>query len=321
MDGGPVMSKLETAPLALDGVITDLGGRRVLDGVDLALAPGRITVLVGPSGVGKTTCIRHLCGLLQPTDGRVLVAGRDMDEMSDDEIREVQRTLSLMQQGSSLFTAGLFGSLSIADNIAFPLRARSGKLKHHEIEARVGEWLDAIGLAPYAHHKPGQLSGGMVRRVALARALVSGSPTVILDDIESGLDGVRLALICELIRETQRETGATMLIATHDARSAFELADVLAVLRAGRIEQIGPPAELTIDADDESFAKGFLAGDTSLGLQMDDELDAHDGQTPPARPLRDAAERQFDIGPSLSSAFLMALVVLSALFFVAKPLT
>lgn len=230
-------------PIELLGIHTVFDGESVLDGLNLAIAPGRITVLAGPSGVGKTVAIKHMMGLLEPTAGTVLLGGRDAAGMTLAERQAFLSDVSLMQQGRSLFQCGLFGSLSVLENVAHPLRHRR-RLDEDDILARSHEMLARVGMARYERLMPADLSGGMSRRVAAARALVSDSPVVVMDDVNSGVDGIRREHLTELIAERQSETRASFLVTTHDAAIARKLADVLAVMKDGRVESRGTPAEV-----------------------------------------------------------------------------
>jgi phospholipid/cholesterol/gamma-HCH transport system ATP-binding protein len=255
-------------PLELRDVVAVRGGDRVLDGGSFAVARHRINVLIGPSGVGKTLCVRMLVGLERPDSGLVLMGGRDCELMTDAELRKERRGMSVMLQGATLFAGGVFMNDSVYENVAFPLRARES-LGRRELDRRVKGWLGDLGLSERAPALPGELSAGMQRRVALARALVSGSETVILDGLETGIDVPMRRTIADAIRARQRESGATYLIVSHDADLVRRLADVLIVLRRGRVEQIG--AVEAVLADPGSFAARFLVGDTESGLGMASE--------------------------------------------------
>jgi phospholipid/cholesterol/gamma-HCH transport system ATP-binding protein len=256
------------APLALSGVVTELGGRRVLNEVDLEVSRGRITALVGPSGVGKTLCVRHLAGLQAPNLGTVLYQGRDLATLSGREVREHRRHLGVLFQGITAQGAGLFGSLSVADNLRFALRAQAD-LPDDAVEERTALQLEHVGLGRFADALPQELSTGMARRAALARALVSNPDVLLLDDLDSGVDGIRLSLLAELLRETQAEHEMSILVTTHDPELVAGLADDVAVLRAGRIRAAGPAEEIL----GTSGANGgtFLRGDRAAGLAMGPE--------------------------------------------------
>ncbi len=228
--------------IELEGVVKRFGSESVLDGVDLAAPEGAITVLLGPSGAGKTVTIKHVLGLLEPDSGTVRVEGRDLKEISEDGLNEIRRRMGVVLQGTLPFTCGLFYSLSVYENVAFPLRDRTN-WSDERIRSVAMEHLGLVGMADRGQDMPDQLSAGMAKRVALARALALEPRILIIDDFDSGLDGVRLALTCELLQELQVRTGATFFLSTHHMESARKLADHVAVIHEGRIVASG-------DADD-----------------------------------------------------------------------
>ena len=236
------MSAVEPA-IELTKVVKRFGSETVLDDVDMRVPAGAITVLLGPSGAGKTVTIKHVLGLIRPDRGFVRVEGQNLSQMTDDELNEVRRKMSAVLQGTLPFSCGLFFSLDVFENVAFPLRERY-RWSEERIEevtlARLGE----VGLREQARLMPDQLSSGMAKRVALARALALEASIVIIDDFDSGIDGVRLALLCELIHDTQRLTGATYLLSTHDMSAARTLADHIAVIHEGRVVANGPAEEV-----------------------------------------------------------------------------
>jgi phospholipid/cholesterol/gamma-HCH transport system ATP-binding protein len=255
-----------TTAIELEGVVKDFGRKRVLEDVDLEVPTGKITVLLGPSGAGKTVTIKHALGLFEPTRGVVRLEGRDLAAVSETELNELRRGLGVVLQGTLPFTCGLFYSLDVFENVAFVLRQRT-RMPEEEIRSVVLEHLGMVGLRDRAGAMPDQLSAGMTKRVALARALVSDSRIVIIDDFDSGIDSVRLALLCDLLRDAQRESGATYLVATHDMTAARRLADHVAIIHEGRIVATGP-AERVLGSSDP-FVRQLVSGATSgpLGLR------------------------------------------------------
>lgn len=255
-----------TPPIELRGVVKAFGRERVLDGVDLTVPANAITVLVGPSGAGKTVTIKHALGLMRPTSGFVLVRGHNLALAGDDELNDVRRSMAAVLQGTLPFSCGLFFSLSVYENVAFPLRERN-RWPEQRIDEAVRENLELVGLGDCAELMPDQLSSGMAKRVAIARALALSSEIVIVDDFDSGLDGVRLALLCDLLRDAQRRTGAAYLITTHDMRAARQLADRIAVLYEGRVVASGTAEEVL--ASDEPVARQLITGGASgpIGLR------------------------------------------------------
>ena len=248
-------------------MIKEFGGKRVLDGVDLTVPAGEITVLLGPSGAGKTVTVSHIVGLLQPNAGTVRVEGQDLRRISDAELYELRRRMSVVMQGSLPFTCGLFYSLNVFENVAFVLRERT-RMTEEEVTRVTLENLGKVGLRDFAQATPDQLSAGMSKRVAVARALALDARIVIIDDFDSGIDGVRLALLCELLRDAQREAGSTFLVSTHDMTSARALADHAAVIHEGRIVVSGR-ADSVFESDEE-LVRQLVTGAAQGPLQLRD---------------------------------------------------
>jgi phospholipid/cholesterol/gamma-HCH transport system ATP-binding protein len=255
--------------LAVDisGVVKELGGVRVLDRVDLEVPRGEITVLLGPSGAGKTVTIKHIVGLMKPTKGRVSVHGRDLAEVTDDELYELRRRMAVVLQGTLPFTCGLFYSIDVYENVAYALRQRT-RLSEAEVDRVTREHLDLVGMRDAARLMPDQLSAGMTKRVALARALALDAELVIIDDFDSGIDSVRLALLCELIRDAQHEDGTTFLVTTHDIAAAHKLADHAALIHEGQTVAAGRAADLLASPD--PLVHQFVTGATSGPVQLRD---------------------------------------------------
>ena len=170
------------APIELTGLIKEFGSERALDGVTLAVPPRGITVLLGPSGAGKTVTIKHILGLMRPSAGVVRVEGRDLAAISEEELYEIRRGMSAMFQGSLPFSCGLFDSLSVYENVAFGLRQRTSWSPERIDQVTMAQ-LEMVGLRECADEMPGQVSAGMRKRTALARALVLEARIVIIDDL------------------------------------------------------------------------------------------------------------------------------------------
>jgi phospholipid/cholesterol/gamma-HCH transport system ATP-binding protein len=254
------------APIELVAVVKDYGRERILHGVDLAVPPGAITVLLGPSGAGKTVTISHVFGLIQPTSGVVRVEGKDLGAISEEELYELRRGMAAVLQGTLPFTCGLFYSLNVYENVAFALRARKTRWPPERVDQVTMDHLRMVGLADRAADMPDTLSAGMSKRVALARALALEARIVIIDDFDSGIDGVRLALLCELIRDVQQRTEATFLVTTHDMGAARELADHAAVIHNGRIVA-GGDADAVFESSDP-LVRQLIGGELSGPLEL-----------------------------------------------------
>ncbi|MEJ8668524.1 MULTISPECIES: ABC transporter ATP-binding protein [unclassified Streptomyces] len=228
----PEKASVQAATVEFRGLRREFGTTVALDGLDLTVRPGELLALLGPSGCGKTTALRMLAGFEHPDSGQVLVDGEDVTG-----IPAHRRDAGMVFQSYSLFP-----HLSALDNVAFGLRMR--KVRTAERRGRAAELLELVGLADKGESYPHQLSGGQQQRIALARALALRPRVLLLDEPLSALDAkVRLTLR-EEIRRLQRELGITTLFVTHDQEEALSMADRVAVMRSGRLEQCAAPAEL-----------------------------------------------------------------------------
>src|SRR3954463_12502217 len=242
-------------------LVKQFGRARILNGLNLGLPEDQVSMVLGPSGTGKSVLIKHIVGLLYPDSGDVLVHGESIPNMTDDELFEVRKKFGLLFQDGALF-----GSMNIYDNVAFPLRQHTDK-GEDDIEEIVNRRLREVGLSEAMYKMPNELSGGMRKRAGFARALVLDPAIVMFDEPDSGLDPVRTALLCELIREVHEENGGCYLGISHDLGTARRIADFIAVLWKGRIVESGPSDEL-FDSDNE-FVAQFLNAETEGPLAMD----------------------------------------------------
>ena len=228
------------------------GRQQVLNGVNLDCPRGRITTIVGPSGCGKTVLLKHLNLLLRPDSGKIVIEGIDVTRVGNAGKDEVRKEFGM------LFQAGaLFDSMSVFDNVAFPL-VENTSMKREEIAVRVREMLANVGLQGMDRKYPSELSGGMQKRAALARALIRNPKILMLDEPTTGLDPTRTGAIHALIRTTQQRFGLTVVMVSHDVPAVFEISDQVAFMNQGRMRLTGTPAEVTV-AGDEIFDR-FLAG-------------------------------------------------------------
>ena len=242
-------------------LVKQFGRTRILNGLNLGLPDNQISMVLGPSGTGKSVLIKHIVGLLYPDSGDLLVHGESVPNMSDDELFEMRKKFGLLFQDGALF-----GSMNVFDNTAFPLRQHTDK-SEEEIAEICHRRLREVGLAEATQKMPNELSGGMRKRAGFARALVLDPDIVMFDEPDSGLDPVRTALLCELIREVHAEAGGCYLVISHDLGTARRIADFLAVLWKGRIVESGPADEL-FNSDNE-FVAQFLNAETVGPLAMD----------------------------------------------------
>src|SRR5215210_435289 len=186
------------------------GRNKILNGLNLGIPDNQISMILGPSGPGKSVCIKHMVGLLYPDQGDVLVHGESVPNMKDDDLFEMRKKFGVLFQDGALF-----GSMNVFDNTAFPLRQHTDK-GDDEIDDIVNQRLKEVGLAGAMDKMPNELSGGMRKRAGFARALVLDPAIVLFDEPDSGLDPVRTALLCELIQEVHEENGGAYVVITHD---------------------------------------------------------------------------------------------------------
>jgi phospholipid/cholesterol/gamma-HCH transport system ATP-binding protein len=242
-------------------VVKAFGPNKVLNGLNLGLPDNRISMILGPSGTGKSVCIKHMVGLLYPDEGDVIVHGESVPNMADDELFDMRKKFGVLFQDGALF-----GSMNLFDNVAFPLRQHTDK-GEDEIESIVSQRLAEVGLGGANDKMPNELSGGMRKRAGFARALVLDPSIVLFDEPDSGLDPVRTALLCELIKEVHAENQGCFTVITHDITSARRVAEYVAILWKGRIVESGPARELF--NSENQFVRQFLAGDARGPLGME----------------------------------------------------
>ena len=242
-------------------IVKQFGRTRILNGLSLGLPDDQISMVLGPSGTGKSVLIKHIVGLLYPDSGDLLVHGESVPNMADDELFEMRKKFGLLFQDGALF-----GSMNVFDNTAFPLRQHTDK-SEEEIAEVVNRRLREVGLAQAFDKMPNELSGGMRKRAGFARALVLDPAIVMFDEPDSGLDPVRTALLCELIREVHEENGGCYMVISHDLGTARRIADFIAVLWKGKIVESGPSSELF--SSDNQFVSQFLNAETVGPLAMD----------------------------------------------------
>ena len=225
--------------------------RSVLNGVNLEIPIGKITIILGSSGEGKSVLLKHIIGLLLPDRGKVIVEGTDLSQLADRDLNNFRKQFGMLFQSTALFD-----SLTVEENVAFPLREHT-KLSSSEIQKKVHEKLALVGLEIELNKKPAELSGGMRKRVGLARAIALEPRIVLYDEPTTGLDPLMTDAINRLILETQKNLRITSVIISHDIESTFELADFVAILHQGQICAEGSPA--AVQKSTHPFVKEFLS--------------------------------------------------------------
>jgi phospholipid/cholesterol/gamma-HCH transport system ATP-binding protein len=229
------------------------GAQPVLRGVDLDIATGEIMVIIGRSGGGKSVLLKHLIGLLRPDAGRVFVDATEITRLRGRDLDRVRERYGVVFQGGALFD-----SMSVFDNVAFPLQEKS-RLGAAEIQGRVEEKLDQVGLAGMGHKNPAEISGGMRKRVAIARALVTEPEIVFFDEPTTGLDPILVNTIHHLIVELHRKFRFTGVMVSHEIPEIFEIADRVAVLHDGAIAEVGSPDAVRASAN--PVVQHFIRGE------------------------------------------------------------
>ena len=250
------MSENEQPIISYQGVTKAFGSKVIYTGIDLDVIEGETLAIIGGSGTGKSVMLKILIGLLAPDQGQVLYRGRDISQMPESELIEVRRSISYVFQLSALFD-----SLTVFENIAYPLREHLD-LPEEEIVERVGRNLEMVGLPGSQDLFPSELSGGMKKRIGLARAIVMEPEVILWDEPTTGLDPTNTKRISELIVKMQKELGVTSLVVTHDMASAFAVADRIALLHQKIIAQVGSKQEIRKNHETMimQFADGEMEG-------------------------------------------------------------
>jgi phospholipid/cholesterol/gamma-HCH transport system ATP-binding protein len=237
--------------IRLENVSVDVDGRKILDDVTFKVDAGETKVLLGPSGAGKSSLLKVILGLWRPSAGHVFIDGTDIVELSEREQLPIRRRMSMVFQGNALFD-----SLTVAENVAFFLKEHSN-LSQKDIDARVQDCLEFVNLPDAGPLLPEEISGGMKKRVAIARAIAFRPEVILYDEPTTGLDPINAKTITELIVRLKEKRRVTSIIVTHILRDAFAVGDTLAVVNDGKIVFDGPPEKLLAAAD--PFVQDFLS--------------------------------------------------------------
>lgn len=230
--------------------------QKVLDNLDFEIEPEKITVIIGRSGGGKSVLLKHMIGLIRPDSGQVFVDGIDIAKLNDKQLNEARKKFGMLFQD-----AALFDSMTVGENVAFPLIEHT-RLTKKNIDKIINEKLLQVGLKDITHKMPSELSGGMRKRVGLARAIALDPKIILFDEPTTGLDPIMCESVDNLIVETQHHTKATFVVISHDIKSTFKIAHRVAMLYNGKIRAEGTPEEIRSSSDPVvmQFVKGSAGG-------------------------------------------------------------
>src|SRR3954447_10907565 len=248
----PLVSDDSSAMIAVHSLQKKIGQQEILRGVDLTISSGETLAIIGRSGGGKSVLLKHMVGLMEPDSGEIWIQGQNIIGMNERQLGAIRKKVGILFQSGALFD-----SMTVEDNIAFPLR-EAGMRDVKAMRARVNEVLEVVELEGENAKMPESLSGGMRKRVGLARAIIRRPSCVLYDEPTSGLDPFVSDSINRLIRRLQKRFGVTSIVVTHDMKSAFHIADHIAYLHEGRIYFYGTPQELEISQD--PLIQDFMLG-------------------------------------------------------------
>lgn len=246
--------------ITLRNVHKSFGSQKVLDGLDLDIPEGKITAIIGPSGEGKSVLLKHLIGLLQPDSGTVEVDGESIVNLRRSELNRIREKFGMLFQN-----VALFDSMTVFENVAFPLEEKTSFSKE-EIRSKVIAALEDVGLNNIEKKFPDELSGGMKKRVGLARAVVLNPKIILFDEPTTGLDPIIKRAIHQLIKDTHAKFGFTAVIVSHEIPEIFDVAQNVAMLFRGKILQHGTPNEI-INSTDPAIRQ-FISGSLDGPIQM-----------------------------------------------------
>ena len=238
--------------IRLEGIHKELGTQHVLRGVDLEIFSGETIVLIGASGGGKSVILKHITGLMRPDSGRVIIGNQDISKINEKGLAVIRQKIGVLFQNGALFD-----SMSVGQNVAFPLRER-GEKNIKILTEKVTKALSLVGLEEHIDKMPTALSGGMRKRVALARAMIAKPQSILYDEPTAGLDPVSTGSIDSLIIQMQKDYGITSVVVTHDMKSARSIADRIAFLRKGSVYFCGTAEEM--EKSDDPVITNFING-------------------------------------------------------------
>ncbi len=248
-------------------LVKRFGDKAVLDGINLFVPEGKITVIMGGSGCGKSTLLKNLIGLLHPEEGEIWFDGKNVASLTDLQFDDVRKKFGMLFQG-----AALFNSVSVGENVALPLREHTD-LSPEIIDIIVKIKLELVGLTGFENFFPHQISGGMKKRVALARAIALDPKIVFYDEPGAGLDPITASMIDQLILDLSRKLKITSVVVTHEMKSAFRIADQMIVLHRGKVLAQGTPAEIKETTD--PYVRQFIYGEHEGAIPYKQSGDAY----------------------------------------------
>ncbi|MBT1072288.1 ABC transporter ATP-binding protein [Pelotalea chapellei] len=246
--------------ISLSNLHKSFGSQTVLNGLDLEIPAGQITAIIGPSGEGKSVLIKHMIGLMQPDQGRIEVDGESILGIRRSQLNRIREKFGMLFQN-----AALFDSMNVFENVAFPLQEKTA-LSKSEIRDRVISALEDVGLKNVEHKYTDELSGGMKKRVGLARALLLNPKIILFDEPTTGLDPIIKRAIHQLIKDTHAKFGFTAVVVSHEIPEIFDVAQNVAMLYKGRILQFGTAAEIRHSQD--PVVRQFVSGSLDGPIQM-----------------------------------------------------
>lgn len=253
--------------IEIKNLVKTFGDRNVLNGVTVNIPRGKITVIMGGSGCGKSTFLRHLIGLHQPTSGDIFFDGRNIAHMDIKGMDEVRRSFGMLFQGSALFN-----SMTVAENVAVPLKEHT-PLPEETIRIIVKIKLELVGLTGFENFYPHQISGGMKKRVALARAIALDPRIVFYDEPGAGLDPITASMIDQLILDLSRKLNMTSVVVTHEMKSAFRIADQVIMLHKGKVLEVGTAQQ--IQNSQNAYVRQFIEGEPEGAIPFKQTSEAY----------------------------------------------
>ncbi len=262
VDGNEIVIKAQD-------VVKKFGDRTILNGINLDIYRGETFVIMGGSGCGKSTFLRHLIGALKPDSGKVFLLGKDLAALNEDQMDAVKKKIGMCFQ-----SAALFDSMTVGDNVSLPLREHT-RLEKSVIDTVVKMKLEMVGLRGFEALMPSQLSGGMRKRVGLARAIVMDPEIIFYDEPTAGLDPIVSGVIDKLILDLSKKLSITSVVVTHDMKSVFSIADRVAMLYEGRVLEVGTPQAIKKSNNPmvQQFISGSPDGPIKFFQQKDDYLE------------------------------------------------